>query len=89
MTVINKLGSENVVQIITASAAANIKACALIRNDYHQIYHTRCASHCLDLFIEDWSKLYSMFTEDSLIIVNFFNNNNIPLELLNKSHTKV
>jgi hypothetical protein len=55
-TFVVKLGSHNVVQICTDNAAAMANAgCTMMHSNPH-IYVQGCATHCLDLLLEDWGK---------------------------------
>ena len=51
--VIKRIGPEKVVQIVTNSAAACKAASALVTKDYPHITWTACASHLLDMLLED------------------------------------
>lgn len=54
--VIERVGSEKVIQVITDSAAACKAAGKLITERYPHITWTACASHVLDLLLEDIGK---------------------------------
>ncbi|GMP99210.1 hypothetical protein CsSME_00046772 [Camellia sinensis var. sinensis] len=54
---VEKVGKENVVQVITDSAAANVLAGRFLEAKYEQLYWTPCAAHCLDLMLEDIFKI--------------------------------
>lgn len=54
-SVIDEVGRENVVQIVTDNGSAYKKAGLEIQNHY-DIYWTPCAAHCLDLMFEDVAK---------------------------------
>ncbi|GJT72799.1 RNA-directed DNA polymerase, eukaryota, reverse transcriptase zinc-binding domain protein [Tanacetum coccineum] len=51
-----EVGDENVVQIITDNASAYVKAGSMIEATRKHIYWTPCATHCLDLMLEDNGK---------------------------------
>ena len=55
--IIERVGAENVIQIITDSAAGCKAAGKLITERYPHITWTACASHVLDLLLEDIGKL--------------------------------
>ncbi|XP_028077965.1 uncharacterized protein LOC114279882 [Camellia sinensis] len=54
---VEKVGKENVVQVITDSAAANVLAGRFLEAKYEHLYWTPCAAHCLDLMLEDSFKI--------------------------------
>lgn len=55
--VIDSIGPENVIQVVTDSAAACKLAGSLITEQYPHITWTACGSHVLDLLLEDVGKL--------------------------------
>jgi hypothetical protein len=55
--VIDSIGPENVIQVVTDSAAACKLAGSLITEQYPHITWTACRSHVLDLLLEDVGKL--------------------------------
>eukprot|EP00252_Welwitschia_mirabilis_P007338 TRINITY_DN18597_c0_g1_i11.p1 TRINITY_DN18597_c0_g1~~TRINITY_DN18597_c0_g1_i11.p1 ORF type:complete len:110 (+),score=26.81 TRINITY_DN18597_c0_g1_i11:199-528(+) len=55
--VLDFVGSENVVQFITDNAANFVKAGEELMKKHPKIYWTPCAAHCLDLLLEDLSKM--------------------------------
>ncbi|GER40428.1 hAT transposon superfamily [Striga asiatica] len=56
-TYIEAIGEENVVQIVTDSAAANKLAGHYLEGKYPHLYWSPCAAHCLDLMLEDIFKI--------------------------------
>jgi hypothetical protein len=54
---IQELGPENVVQVVTDSAANCKAAGRLLEATFPRLTHTSCAAHCIDLFMEDVGKL--------------------------------
>jgi len=50
---IEKVGSDNIVQVITDNAANCKAAWNLIKNTYPRNVCSPCAAHCLDLLLED------------------------------------
>jgi Protein of unknown function (DUF 659)/hAT family C-terminal dimerisation region len=54
---VEAVGVENVIQVITDSAPVCRAATELIRGKYPQIYPAPCATHCLDLLLQDFGKL--------------------------------
>jgi len=55
--VVEEVGVENVVQVITDNAANYVLAGKLLCNKYPTIFWTPCAAHCIDLMLEDIGKL--------------------------------
>ncbi|KAL6582972.1 hypothetical protein OROMI_005050 [Orobanche minor] len=54
---IQKVGPDDVVQVVTDSASNNVLAGKLLEDKYPHLYWTPCAAHCLDLIFEDIFKL--------------------------------
>ncbi|XP_060170974.1 uncharacterized protein LOC132601945 [Lycium barbarum] len=50
---IEKIGPENVVQVITDNATENVKAGAMLKGVFPNIYWTPCAAHCINLMFGD------------------------------------
>lgn len=55
--VVDEIGEENVVQIITDNASNYVKAGKTLMAERKKLYWTPCAAHCLDLVLEDICKL--------------------------------
>ncbi|KAL0217177.1 hypothetical protein RCL1_007660 [Eukaryota sp. TZLM3-RCL] len=55
--IIEHIGPEKVVQIVTDNGANFINARKLLLRDFPHIFSTSCSAHCLDLFLEDSCKL--------------------------------
>lgn len=53
---IDDVGHQNVVQVVTDNASANIAAGRLLRTKYPTIFWTSCAAHCIDLMLEEIGK---------------------------------
>jgi len=53
---IDAVGPQNVVQICTDNASAQLGACNLLEVQYPHVYTQGCAAHILDLLLEDWYK---------------------------------
>lgn len=71
---IAKVGPENVVQVITDSAANRKAAWSIISETYPRVVCSPCAAHCLDLLLEDWGKLpIASVVTDAADIVKFIN----------------
>ncbi|KAL6514877.1 hypothetical protein OROGR_020456 [Orobanche gracilis] len=54
---IQRVGPDDVVQVVTDSASNNVLAGKLLEDKYPHLYWTPCAAHCLDLIFEDIFKL--------------------------------
>ncbi|CAH9108091.1 unnamed protein product, partial [Cuscuta europaea] len=50
---VNRVGGENVVQIISNNASENVKAGKDLMEKYPTIYWTPCAAHCIHLMFKD------------------------------------
>ncbi|KAH0722496.1 hypothetical protein KY290_005147 [Solanum tuberosum] len=50
---IEKIGAENVVQVVTDNAAENVKAGDMLKGVFPHIYWTPCAAHCINLIFGD------------------------------------
>jgi hypothetical protein len=73
-TSIDKVGPDNVVQVITDNAANCKAAWRIISVKYPRIVCSPCAAHCLDLLLEDWGKLpVASVIGDVCSIVKFIN----------------
>jgi len=56
--VVEEIGEENVIQIVTDNGA-NYKAVReLLMQKRKKLYWTPCATHCIDLMLEDFEKKY-------------------------------
>ncbi|XP_057838277.2 uncharacterized protein LOC131048360 [Cryptomeria japonica] len=55
--VIDEVGEENVVQVVTDNAASYVAAGKLLMERHPKIFWSPCAAHCLDLMLEDIGKL--------------------------------
>jgi len=54
---IERIGPENVVQIVTDNASENVKAGSMMMGAYPHIYWTPCAAHCINLMFGDIFKV--------------------------------
>lgn len=54
--IVEEVGEENVVQIVTDNAANYKAAGDLLMQKRKQMYWTPCAAHCIDLMLEDFEK---------------------------------
>ncbi|KAI3721407.1 hypothetical protein L2E82_32417 [Cichorium intybus] len=53
---VDEVGEENVVQVITDNASAYVKAGKMLEATRKHLYWTPCAAHCIDLMLEDIGK---------------------------------
>ncbi|XP_012855827.1 PREDICTED: uncharacterized protein LOC105975200 [Erythranthe guttata] len=54
--IVDKVGEENVVQVITDNAASYKAAGSLLMEKMKNLFWTPCAAHCIDLMLEDFEK---------------------------------
>ena len=78
--VIDEMGPELVVQIVTDNATSFIKAGKTLMKKYN-LYWTPCAAHSIDLILEDIGKgdQVSRTIGDARMITNFIYNHSIVL----------
>ena len=55
--IVEEVGEENVVQVVTDNGSNYVLAGKLLEDKRKHIYWTPCASHCIDLMLEDIGKL--------------------------------
>ena len=55
--VVEEIGVANVVQVVTDNAANYVAAESLLSAKYRTIFCTPCATHCIDLMLEDIGKM--------------------------------
>jgi hypothetical protein len=55
--VVEEVGVQNVVQVITDNAANYVAAGKMLEQKHRTIWWTPCATHCLDLMLEDIGKI--------------------------------
>lgn len=53
---VESVGEQNVVQVVTDNASAYVKAGRLLEAKRQHLYWTPCAAHCVDLMLEDIGK---------------------------------
>ncbi|XP_039001335.1 uncharacterized protein LOC120127510 [Hibiscus syriacus] len=54
---VEKIGEENVVQVVTDNASNYVKAGMMLKATRPYLYWTPCAAHCIDLMLEDIGKI--------------------------------
>lgn len=86
---IEEVGKENVVQVVTDNASNCKKMGEMVEANYPNIVWTPCASHCLDLLIEDIGKLtwIKPIVADCERITTFFCKKHQALALFRKYST--
>ena len=57
LEVVLEVGTENVVQFVTNNAATYLAVRRLLQEKHPTLFWTPCAAHCLDLLLEDISKI--------------------------------
>lgn len=87
--VVLEVGIENVVQIITDNAGTYVAVGRLLRERHPFLFCTLCASHCLNLFLEDIGKLdwVGPVVEEARKITKYIYNHPWVLNLI-REHTK-
>uniref|UniRef100_A0A803NB58 DUF659 domain-containing protein n=1 Tax=Chenopodium quinoa TaxID=63459 RepID=A0A803NB58_CHEQI len=55
--IVDKVGDNNVVQVITDNGSNFFAAGTLLMENYPNLYWTPCAAHCIDLILEDIRRL--------------------------------
>eukprot|EP00253_Pinus_taeda_P012087 PITA_12087 len=86
--VVEELGVANVVQIITDNASNYVLAGKLLEEKHKTIFWTPCASHCIDLMLEDIGKIdwVKNTIDHAKSITKFIYNHTLILSLMRK-HT--
>jgi hypothetical protein len=56
MPFVERIGEENVVQVVTDNAANYKAAGQLLMEKRKSLFWTPCAAHCIDLILEDFEK---------------------------------
>ncbi|CAN1184957.1 hypothetical protein LINPERPRIM_LOCUS39249 [Linum perenne] len=83
--VMEKVGEENVIQIVTDNAAAYKAAGTKLMEKRKHLFWTPCAAHCLDLMLEDFDKnlkLHKSTIEKGRKITNFIYASAILISML-------
>lgn len=52
-SIIDEIGEENVVQVVTDSASNYVKAGELLMGERKKLFWSPCAAHCIDLMLQD------------------------------------
>nr|XP_033508844.1 uncharacterized protein LOC104121638 [Nicotiana tomentosiformis] len=83
---IDKIGKENVVQIVTDNASENVSAGRMMEAMYPHIYWTPCAAHCINLMFGDIFKenpYASVFTK-AVKVYSYLSQRPLLLNLMRK-----
>ncbi|XP_010248064.1 PREDICTED: uncharacterized protein LOC104590993, partial [Nelumbo nucifera] len=82
--VVDEVGAENVVQVVTDNGSAYKAAGRMLKRKRKHLYWTPYPAHCLDLMLEDIAKLsmVSRVIERGKTITNFIYNYSIVLNLM-------
>ncbi|KAH7316315.1 hypothetical protein KP509_21G088000 [Ceratopteris richardii] len=80
---IEKIGVQNVVQVITDNASNCKRMGELVEAEFPRIVWTPCVAHCLDLLIEDIGKLpwLSPLVSDAKKVISFIRKNHQALAI--------
>ncbi|XP_010276930.1 PREDICTED: uncharacterized protein LOC104611538 [Nelumbo nucifera] len=85
-SVVLDVGVENVVQVITDSAASYVYAGRLLMTKYNSLFWSPCASYCIDKMLEDISKQewVSTVLEEALAIARYIYSHAWILNMMRK-----
>ncbi|KAJ8760344.1 hypothetical protein K2173_011897 [Erythroxylum novogranatense] len=84
--VVEEIGVRHVLQVITSMEEHYIVAGRRLSNTFPTLYWAPCASHCLDLIFEDFSKLewINSIIEQARSITRFVYNHSVVLNMLRR-----
>ncbi|CAN1124778.1 hypothetical protein LINPERPRIM_LOCUS31286 [Linum perenne] len=88
--VVEKVGEENVIQIVTDNAAAYKAAGTKLMEKRKHLFWTPCAAHCFDLMLEDFDKnlkVHKSTIEKGRKITNFIYASTILISMLREFTT--
>jgi hypothetical protein len=85
--VVEEVGVQNVVQVITDNAANYVAARRMLEEKHRTIWWTPCAAHCLDLMLEDIRKIewVKKTVEQGKSITRYIYNHSWVLNLMRKN----
>ena len=85
--VVEEVGVQNVVQVITDNASNYVAAGKLLEEKHPTIWWTPCAAHCLDLMLEDIGKIewVKKCVEQAKCITRYIYNHTWVLNLMRKN----
>ncbi|CAA0840621.1 hAT dimerisation domain-containing protein, partial [Striga hermonthica] len=86
--IVNEIGEDNVIQVITDNASNFVKAGKKLMTTRKSLWWTLCAAHCIDLMLESIAKLsiFSDTIEKAKRVVKFIYGHGTILSLMRK-HT--
>ncbi|XP_061363637.1 uncharacterized protein LOC133307195 [Gastrolobium bilobum] len=84
--VVLDVGSENVVQVVTDTAANYVAVGRLLEAEFPTIFWSPCAAHCINLMLQDFGKLEeeSFVVSHAAKITKYIYNHCHPLHLMRK-----
>lgn len=87
---IKQVGPENVVQVCTDNASVMLNAMELVQNEYPHIFIQGCATHAMDLLMEDLGKAtwVKEVLEQAKTLVKFIRKRQMPLAVYRKHQSK-
>jgi hypothetical protein len=82
--VVDEIGEEKVVQVITDNGSNYVLAGKLLQDKRPHLYWTPCTAHCIDLMLEDIGKLplIKKTVQRAIFLVGFIYNHTSTLSLL-------
>eukprot|EP00253_Pinus_taeda_P027736 PITA_27736 len=85
--IIQEVGEQNVVQVITDNASNYVLAGKMLESKYRAIFWTPCAAHCIDLMLEDIGKVewVKNIVEHAKCITKYIYNHSWVLNLMRKN----
>lgn len=85
-SVVLDVGVENVIQVITDSAACYVYAGRLLMTKYSSLFWSPCAAYCIDKMLEDISKQewVAMVLEEAKTITKYFYSHAWTLNMMRK-----
>ncbi|XP_027773242.1 uncharacterized protein LOC107023210 isoform X1 [Solanum pennellii] len=83
---IERIGLENIVQIVTDNASENVKAGSMMMDAYPHIYWIPCAAHCINLIFGDIFKVkpYASVFKKAIRIHSYISQRPLLLNLMRK-----
>ncbi|KAL2328047.1 hypothetical protein Fmac_021474 [Flemingia macrophylla] len=83
-SIVDEIGEENVVQVITDNGSNYVLAGRLLEEKRKKIYWTPCAAHCIDLMLEDIGKMPNIkkTIQRAISLVGFIYNHTSTLSML-------
>ena len=87
---IKQVGPENVVQVCTDNASVMLNAMRLVQEEYPHIFIQGCATHAMDLLMEDMGKApwVKEVLDKAKNLVKFIKNRQMPLAVFRKHEAR-